>query len=93
MADMTWAEYRVQCARRLAECRNREQFDAELRRIDKLIAEQPPPDGERQFWADVLSRYRLQPKPLLKESTAAAALNALLQAADAILAQRAAPKK
>ena len=61
---MTWDKYKEQCAERLAQCYDKGKFDSEIRQIDETLKKNPPPDGLRHFWEDVLKRYREEGKPL-----------------------------
>ncbi len=83
---MTWQDYIKAKGKELASARTRAEFDEVLKRLDEELSKATPPQG---FWPELYETYRGMPKPLLKEATAAAALNALLSAADQILQQRA----
>ena len=87
---MTWEDYIKERARKLASSRTRAEFDETLSRIDDDLSTRTTP---ADFWPKLYEAYRGSPKPLLKESTAAAALNALLNAADQVLQQRAKVKR
>ncbi len=48
---MTWNGYTLRCAKRLAECRARREFNGELAKIDETLSENRPPDGVEDFWS------------------------------------------
>jgi hypothetical protein len=82
---MTWQEYIKQSAHKLAQCRNKLEFESVLAQIEQTLNKNSPPMGRAKFWGGVAQHYKDEPKLFLRESTAAADLNALLAAAETIL--------
>jgi hypothetical protein len=83
---MTWNEYIELAARRLGACRNEKELKAELAQIEVFLADKTnvPPD----FWNHLAAEYETAPKWTQKEAAAAAALNALVTSAQALLNAR-----
>jgi hypothetical protein len=89
---MTKEEYADRCAGRLALCESFDQLNAVLREMDETLERNEIPTDDRDFWREVHKQYPGKPRPLLKEATAAAALNRLVAAAQQVLQQRASGK-
>lgn len=84
--QMTWGTYIHLAARRLAAAETSQELADEFTRIEQFIADKNTPP---EFWSAVKSAYDDAPKPVRKEATAAASLNALVLSAQALLAARA----
>lgn len=84
---MTWRDLASQTAERLHDCKNIADFETTIEqlRIEVKAKWQEPPNGWKWFWNLVAEAYEKQPRLLLKEAAAAAALNALAQAALSII--------
>lgn len=84
---MTWHTYIDLKVEQLADARSRAQFDTIVDQIHKALDNANASSTLRgTVWETIRERYRTAPKLILKEATAAAALFALQQAADQVLA-------
>jgi hypothetical protein len=89
---MTKKEYANESAKRLALCESFDELNAVLSEIDETLERSDIPTDDRDFWQEVEKQYPSKPRPLFRESTAAAALNRLVAAAQQVLQQRATGK-
>ena len=85
---MTWDDYAAQRAKELATCRDEDSFEEILGRIVRdLKIWKTESVTKEDFWKKLRVAYEAEPKPMIKEATAGAKLNALLTRAEALLAQ------
>jgi hypothetical protein len=83
---MTWDEYIDEVVTDLTSCRTAAEFEQAIDAIHReLDANNATADFRDTVWQAITDRYRVAPKLILKEATAAAALFALANRAEAIL--------
>jgi hypothetical protein len=81
-----WEKYATDCARWLASSKNEPELAAKLDQLERALVGRN--DVPADFWDRVAAKYAGEPKPLLKESVASAALNALVLSAQALIRAR-----
>ncbi len=72
----------------LAIAKNRNEFEAELQKIEKTLATWPYPAGNQVFWRLAYAGYREEPMAIRKETMDAASCREILAGADAALRKR-----
>ena len=90
MPDLTnWPRAIEAHARKLAQCRTFTEIEGHLGAIETELARTPYPSGRAAFWEELIKCYRGQPRPLDRDSAAAAVLTALFGSVLRELEQRA----
>lgn len=84
---MTWKEYLAQVVGKLVLCRDEDAFKAVLSSAQSTLDRSEANEERRAwFWSNLKKRFNEAPRLVLSDTTAAAALNELMNVADELIA-------